>query len=1387
MDPTLSRLVEAGDPDQELALLVRLDGSPAALPAGTRVVSRFGDVATVRVRRGAVEELWESPLARSVKAPRSYRPELVGVDSEAVDPVTVDRRRPEGLEPTGRGVVVGMLDWGLDFRHPAFRRDDGGTRLLALWDQAGEPDPARPNRFGYGRIHDRAAIDAALGREDPAAALGYDPAVWDAGEGTHGTATTSVAAGSAWPGGVSGVAPDAEIVFVGLGGAEALGDSVAVAEAIDFVRETAGDRPWVANLSLGRHGGPHDGCTLVEQLLDAVVREAPGRMIVSSAGNYFSSDVHTSARLDQGDVLRVPLRLDPDRPALHEIDLWYSGRDRFLVGLEAPDGRSRALARPGGDVTLTVGGRAVARIQHRRDDPNNGRNQAVLRIDPEAPHGDWRLVLVGVEVLDGRFHAWIEREASRAGTQARFEPDRAVATTTTGTICNGLRNLAVGACDHHDPDRPPTRFSSSGDTVDGRAKPVLLAPGERVLAARSRPRGASPEEAPLSVRMSGTSLAAPFVAGAVACLMEAAGRVPASRLRAALLESADAYEGDEAERAGNGYLNLRAAVEAVRGGARSAGRDAGLPAPSESIEPEEGEAMTSFEEPSTAATDGAGASREPDDVLRDLAISARGLFDVYVLGRREADRERLLGKVELVAGPGDRLEAARPGDLLVRGAMGEGLAFLSTLVTGELLDTATARSEGYEVEANLPGRCAWVVEGGSLPRPREDRFARRVADRQGFLPNDQALLRLVPAALPAAPEEFGEAVNRRSRDYIRWYQGALNQLESAQLAVDGIVGPRTQAAVRKYQARKGLALDGIVGPNTERALMADGAAPPPGYEGPLPAPPTPPLPVPPVPVPPPPFPPVPPPPGDDGVSRWRTLLGPECRDGNDVTDLIDGPETFRAFHAAIRTANARGHYIYLLGWWLDIDEPLDVPTSGPACPPAPRGGPSTVRNLFTAAAAAGVQIRMMLWDQSGKSKNTAEVAFVNGLPGGAAILDNHQSAPVFGSHHQKLLVVRGSEGLISFCGGIDVNCDRICPIGSCSGGGSGSGGGGAGTVDGAGSVAVAASGSAGNVGQPHHDVHCRVVGPAAHDLLGVFAKRWFCNAESATLDRAKGPLLGLAEPVPAPVGSMVVRVGETLNATATMPGGVVRTFRDRTVQEILLAVIGAARRYIYIEEQYLTSMCAAEAIRRALPNVDHVTILIGASEIADMPRRWELRKRFIDHIRASPHGAKLRVFKLCGPGGDSGSHPAHTYVHAKSLMADDEIAVIGSPNINRRGWEHDSEVLAAVMGPARPAPSLAQRLRTRLWSEHLGVPAAAVADPIASKGLWLTAPARRVCPYNPVADIDRPPLSWISEDIIDPPFPLATAPCCTIHGPSCPGGNTPAPMLAQQPAPAVVS
>jgi subtilisin family serine protease len=177
------------------------------------------------------------------------------------------------------------------------------------------------------------------------------------------------------------------------------------------------------------------------------------------------------------------------------------------------------------------------------------------------------VVLRGRDIVDGRLHAWIERDAS-GRYQSRFPRSQATSQYTTNTICNCFRAIAVGAHDATRRDRPPTRFSSRGPTADGRQKPELSAPGYKIRAARSLPRrGWRPGESRLCVK-SGTSMAAPWVSGTVALMFAAAGRpLTIHELRRALIGSLDPHPGPpgrSSTRLGYGYLNTAAAVAAAR-------------------------------------------------------------------------------------------------------------------------------------------------------------------------------------------------------------------------------------------------------------------------------------------------------------------------------------------------------------------------------------------------------------------------------------------------------------------------------------------------------------------------------------------------------------------------------------------------------------------------------------------------------------------------------------------------------------------------------------------------------------------------------------------------------------------------------------------------------
>lgn len=584
-DPALAEVAGEGGHDDELAVIVRLS-EEQPLPAGTRIVSRFGDIATVRLPRGRLDDLAESDAVVALERPRRLR--LTDIEADAVmecddgaTPCPAYTRRPNGVTATGRGVIVAALDWGVDFAHPALRHADGSTRILSLWDQRG-PANGHGNRWGYGRIISRQEIDRALGERDPYEALGYNPADSDefdeersAWKGAHGTHVLDIAAGNGGGGGAPGVAPESEIVFVHLSrtakplGRDNLGDSATVLEALDFVFSLAGDRPCVVNMSIGAHGGPHDGTTMAELGIDQAVWLKSGRTCVNSAGNYHDSRVHAQGKLEEGGEEVIRFDVPAGDPTDSELELYYESVDRFMVSIDDPSGACAATVAPGQDSPIRVDGRTVGHVYHRSRGVTHGDRHVDVFFDPQAPGGTWQLRLTGEVVEDGRYHAWIERDA---GLRPRFVPSCADANSTTGTLCNGRYSVTVGA---HRNDRSLAAFSSGGPTRDGRAKPELAASGQGIVAARSTPRGELP--AARYTTKSGTSMAAPHVTGTIALMYEAAGRpMEIVETRALLFSSVDCTSiGDgsppatDLHRVGYGFLNIAAAEAAAREWGRS--------------------------------------------------------------------------------------------------------------------------------------------------------------------------------------------------------------------------------------------------------------------------------------------------------------------------------------------------------------------------------------------------------------------------------------------------------------------------------------------------------------------------------------------------------------------------------------------------------------------------------------------------------------------------------------------------------------------------------------------------------------------------------------------------------------------------------------------------
>jgi phosphatidylserine/phosphatidylglycerophosphate/cardiolipin synthase-like enzyme len=258
-------------------------------------------------------------------------------------------------------------------------------------------------------------------------------------------------------------------------------------------------------------------------------------------------------------------------------------------------------------------------------------------------------------------------------------------------------------------------------------------------------------------------------------------------------------------------------------------------------------------------------------------------------------------------------------------------------------------------------------------------------------------------------------------------------------------------------------------------------------------------------------------------------------------------------------------------------------------------------------------------------------------------------------------------------------------------------------------------------------VQAAVGGPAVVDLEHTFRERWYgstildlSSPIRMLIDRAyhAGKLVGrdLPEPLPEPppMGPHAVQVLRTYPARLRRypfaPHG------ERSIAHAYRKVLARARRLIYVEDQYLWAPFVANLLAAALrENPDlHVIAVVPRFPDKDGAARWPSlvgREQAIRLCRAAG-GERFAIYDL------ENAEGTPIYVHAKVVVVDDVWAMIGSDNLNRRSWTHDSELSCAVLDDTRDereprdpsglgdgARSFARNLRLQLWREHLDLEA----------------------------------------------------------------------------------
>lgn len=510
-------------------------GAPRGIPGLTPLTSRFSVLRTRAQDFDAISErLLGSQLLWS--PPRQF------LLDRAAHWTGLDLAHDTGA--TGQGVVVGIVDTGVDLTHPDLRNADGSTRIAWLLDLSRPPAGLQPDlEDSYACSSDSGFECQILSADDINTLLqAGDLAALPGDELGHGTHVASLAAGNGLshdPPRYVGAAPEATLVVVRATRQSGGVDDFDILLSTDFVfeRAKAMGLPAVVNLSLGSDFGPHDGTSAIGRALVEFVQQ-PGRAIVVAAGNsgalYTGAStgypspfgVHTDVFVPSGEGVRVPL-LTPRSPTGAErvkatLFVWigFDSDSDLEVGLDRLNGPWIEPVGRGQGEQVEDDGLEVTVLNNQSGEGSplpDSSNGAVVLLD-----GEWEAGRTFVLRLRGEGAAslWVQSEGELSpalGTVGALFP-RASAAQTVNIPAVQPELIAVGASINR--DNWPTRagmtarvtgeqlellsapdtvawFSSAGPTQTGTLKPDLLAPGGFVVGAMSL--DADPDTSPFSL------------------------------------------------------------------------------------------------------------------------------------------------------------------------------------------------------------------------------------------------------------------------------------------------------------------------------------------------------------------------------------------------------------------------------------------------------------------------------------------------------------------------------------------------------------------------------------------------------------------------------------------------------------------------------------------------------------------------------------------------------------------------------------------------------------------------------------------------------------------------------------------------------------------------
>ncbi len=420
------------------------------------------------------------------------------------------------LSLTGRGVLIGFIDTGINYQNPVFLDSLGQTRIEAIWDQeiqTGKP----PFAFPYGSEYRKEDINRALASDDPYSIVPSQDL------NGHGTSLASIAAGNAVPEQeFTGAAPRSSIAVVKLkeakeylknyfyfSGTGPVYQETDIIMGYTYLTNLARqlNMPLVVCIGLGSNQGEHSGGMPLEVVLGGTNRYI-SNAVVAAAGNEGNRSHHYFGSLSESEAYRTVEILVQENTPGFTTELWTQSPEIFSVGFVSPGGETIARIPPGLNNTTEVRfvlERTIIEVHYETILTTSGSQLIFMRFSAPTP-GLWQIRVYGPPILDGDFHMWLPVYGFTDPEVIFLDPDP-YTTITSPAVSSGV--IAVGAYNAYNGSL--YLHSSRGNNRLGMVKPDLCAPGVEVS-------GFGRLDVPAA--FTGTSVSAAVTAGGAALIIE---------------------------------------------------------------------------------------------------------------------------------------------------------------------------------------------------------------------------------------------------------------------------------------------------------------------------------------------------------------------------------------------------------------------------------------------------------------------------------------------------------------------------------------------------------------------------------------------------------------------------------------------------------------------------------------------------------------------------------------------------------------------------------------------------------------------------------------------------------------------------------------------------